>query len=515
MRIFIFTVLIFSGILLGSVSCRKNFEYDPSSGKLSFSQDTVFLDTVFNTIGSSTYSLTVYNETRDDVEIPSIRLVNGSSSFYRLNVDGVAGKNFKNIAVKAQDSMFIFIEITANDFTSTETNILYTDAIAFDSGADQQEVALVTLVKDAIFLYPRTDADGIAERIVLSVDADNNEKLVDGFQLSDTQLRFTNEKPYIIYGYAAVPTEKELIIEAGARIHFHKDSGLFVSEGASIQVQGEVSQSQELMEGEVIFEGDRLEPSFSEVPGQWGAIYIASGSRNNMVEYATIKNGSIGLFLEGDNLLVSPTLEINNSRIYNNSRHNLWARTAFVMAKNLVLGSSGNASLYCNLGGNYSFTHCTIANYWNKGFRTSSALVIDNVMGKTETNFVTEDLINAHFKNCIIDGNSQIELALVYSAESQFNYNFSDCALKFVDFSNQFVDDPLYNFNASVSYTNLLLNSNSDFFFPARNDFRIGLESAVINKGSLEIAQQVPFDILGNDRSLLPDLGAYQAITKE
>ena len=83
-------------------SCRKDFEHAPSAGSLEFSKDTVFLDTIFSNIGSSTYSLKVYNPTGDDLEVPSIRLQQGLQSSYRLNVDGVAGKEFQNITYSRQ-----------------------------------------------------------------------------------------------------------------------------------------------------------------------------------------------------------------------------------------------------------------------------------------------------------------------------------------------------------------------------------------------------------------------------
>jgi len=511
----IFTVVILLGIVFWSSSCRKNFEYAPSAGNLSFSRDTVFLDTVFNTIGSSTYALKIYNETRDDVSVPSIRLSNGPASFYRLNVDGVAGKTFRNIPIKARDSMFVFIETTGDIDANPESSLLYTDQLIFDSGIDQQEVALVTLVKDAIFLYPNKTADGTKETIRLSIDAEGNEIRANGFELTDSQLRFTNEKPYVIYGYAAVPTDKELIMDAGARVHFHKDSGLLIKEGASITINGEPSLDKELLEGEVIFEGDRLEPAFSETPGQWGSFWISPGSINNSIDHLTVKNGSIGLFVEGDNQLLSPTLSITNSQIFNNSLHNIWARTAFIEAENLVLGGAGSASLYCNLGGKYSFTHCTIANYWNKGFRTSAALEIDNFVQSSAMEILTRDLVKADFKNCIIDGNSQVELALGVNLGSQFNYSLSHCLLTFNDVNNQSTTDSLYNFNDSENYTTLFLNRNPDFFFSARNDFRIGLESEAIKNASLEFAQEVPVDLLGTDRTIAPDIGSYQAVSQE
>ena len=105
---FVFT----TAILIFWSSCRKDFEYAPSNGHLSFSKDTVYLDTVFSNIGSSTYTLKVYNDTRDDIIIPTITLKNGVESFYRLNVDGVAGKEFENIPLYAEDSLFILVENT-------------------------------------------------------------------------------------------------------------------------------------------------------------------------------------------------------------------------------------------------------------------------------------------------------------------------------------------------------------------------------------------------------------------
>jgi len=511
----VFTILVLLGIILWSGSCRKNFEYAPSAGNLSFSRDTVFLDTVFSNIGSGTYALTVYNETRDDVVIPSIRLAKGPTSFYRLNVDGVAGKTFQNVPIKARDSMFVFIETTIDVGSNPENTLLYTDAIAFDSGLDQQEVQLVTLAKDAVFLYPRTNTDGTKETILLSVDDEGNEIRLEGFPLEDGQLRFTNEKPYVIYGYAAVPPSRELIIDAGARVHFHKDSGVLVQDGSAVRINGVPSEDQELLEGEVIFEGDRLEPAFSDIAGQWGVFWIASGSVNNTIDYLTVKNGSIGLLVEGDDQLLSPTVRIKNTRIYNSSIHNLRARNAFIEAENMVLGSSGSASLQCSLGGNYSFIHCTIANYWNNGFRRSAAVEIDNYVQVSETNTITRDLLKADFRNCIIDGNSRIELAFRANAQKQFNYNFSHCLIKFNDFSNQFADNPLYNFEDTTRYVSVLLNGEADFFFTSRNDFRVGLASSGLNSASLEFAQQVPLDILGTARTPNPDIGSYQAMAKE
>lgn len=504
MRSQLFLILTILLIVLGS-SCRKDFEYAQSAGNLEFSKDTVFLDTIFSTISSSTRTLKVYNRTRDDIEIPSIRLSQGQNSSYRLNVDGAAGKEFNNIPILAKDSIFIFIETTFDISETNENEFLYTDAIQFDTSENQQEVQLVTLVKDAIFLYPKKLSNGLKETIPIGLDESGNEIRTEGFELEDDQLNFTNQKPYVIYGYAAVPEGKELIIGAGARVHFHKDSGMFINSNASIQINGALSEDQELLENEVIFSGDRLEEELSDVPGQWGTIWISAGSTNNSINNLTVKNATVGLLVEGDGLLQSPTVIAKNIQIYNSASVNLWGRRAFIDAKNVVLGNSGNSSLYLNLGGKYEFTHSTIANYWSNGFRGGATLEIDNFAES-----LGYDLEYANFTNCIVDGNNAIELILRSNSTNAFLYTFTNCLLKFRDNGNQFEGDPLYNFEDISLYKEVFLNEDANFIDPRKNYFRIEMPSAAEGRGNIDGAMKVPLDILGIPRIISPTIGAYQ-----
>src|SRR5210317_1848916 len=112
-------------------SCRNDFESIPSSGNLEFSKDTVYLDTIFTNIGSSTYNLKVYNRSDEDINIPTIQLAEGESSNYRLNVDGIPGKTFEDIQILAEDSIFVFIETTIDidNYPNPENAFLYTDKI--------------------------------------------------------------------------------------------------------------------------------------------------------------------------------------------------------------------------------------------------------------------------------------------------------------------------------------------------------------------------------------------------
>ncbi len=503
-------ILLVSSLLVLWSSCRKDFDFEPASGNLAFSKDTVFLDTIFSNIGSSTYALKVYNTTSTDIAIPSIRLREGTASGYRLNVDGDAGKEFSNVELLAKDSLFIFVETTLNISDTGDASFLYTDAIQFNSGDNLQEVQLVTLVQDAVFIFPPTNASGEKETLLLGLDADGAEIRVEGITLKNDQLNFTNEKPYVIYGYAAVPENATLTMAPGTRVYFHENSGIWVQEGASLSVNGALSEDPLALENEIIFEGDRLEPEFDDIPGQWGTIWLSEGSTNNQVNHLTIKNAAIGILVEGISDPASPTLTISNSQIYNSASVNLWARTAAVEGSNLVLGNAGAISLYCNLGGNYTFTHATIANYWSKSFRGGEALRIDNVVDFQNGQILTGNLTKADFTNSIIDGNSFIELALISNNSNDFSFSFTNCLIQFNDAAGTLDDDPLYDFENSTFYNNIFINENTDFIDTSENVFQIGESSAARSNAQQAAAELVPTDILGIDRTTDPAVGAYQ-----
>ncbi|SHI32466.1 hypothetical protein SAMN04488096_101124 [Mesonia phycicola] len=503
---YIYPLLLLCSIVLWS-SCRNDFETQPSTGNLEFSKDTVYLDTVFSGIGSSTYNLTVYNRSDEDITIPSIKLSKGESSNYRLNVDGLPGKSFENIDILAKDSIFVFIESTTNiDNYSQENQFLLTDAIEFDTEAYLQKVELVTLIQDAIFLYPEKFNDGSTESLSFGFDEEGNEILIDGFFLDDTELTMTNEKPYVIYGYAAVPGNRTLSIDAGARIHFHADSGIIVANNGSLHVNGNLSSDQENLENEVIFEGDRLEPDFSEVAGQWGAIWLTEGSTNNIINYATIKNATVGLLMDSNDGSSNPTLTIKNSKIYNSSNVGLLARTGFIEGENLVINKAGQSSLNLSLGGQYNFTNCTFANYWTGSFRSYPSVLVENYLETTDEIFVS-DLIQANFYNCIIYGNENKELFFNEREEAAFNYKFENCLIKYNNFGSS-TDD--IDFEDETLFPGCIVNEEPNFLAPEDNELMINEESAANSLANPSTSTST--DILGVSRGSNPDTGAYESI---
>ncbi len=517
-------LLLLIGFAVSLTSCRNDFEFESRTGGLEFSKDTVYLDTVFTDIGSSTYTLKVYNRSDKNISIPSLGLKKGTTSKYRLMVDGMAGQVFENVEILAKDSMYIFVSVTAEVADANPTDFLYTDKILFgdETNPNHQKVELVTLIQDAYFIYPgrvqNPDETYTYDELNLGVDGDGNPISIRGRFLEEThpangnELHWNNTKPYVVYGYAAVPSNKTLVVDAGARVHFHAESGLIVANNASIHVNGTHSTTAAL-ENEVIFEGDRLEPDFSEVPGQWGTIWLTQGSTNNQIKNLTIKNATVGLLISGNDGTANPTLELENTQIYNCSNVGILARNGNIEGRNVVINNCGQAAFAGSYGGSYEFTHCTFANYWSSPSQT--VVLLDDYIQTTSGN-ITEPLTKANFKNCIIYGSSNLGINLKKEG-SVFNYNFDHCLIKFADYSNQFTTNPLYDFSNSYLFDNCLIsrnttNNNPDFKDARNNELIIGEDSAA--KGSADYNfSSGTFDILNNSRTNPSDIGAYNWTT--
>ena len=502
-------------------SCRQDFIFAPSSGNLSFSKDTVYLDTIFSNIGSSTYTLKVYNTSDEDILIPSIKLSKGQESNYRMNVDGLIGngaligKEFENIELLARDSMYVFIETTIDIFplVENETQFLYTDVIVFENTSGVQNVELVTLVRDAVFIFPNRDSEGVVETLAFDTDGDgvDDETSVKGRFLQDSELTFTNEKPYVVYGYAAVGDGKTLNINPGARIHFHEDSGLLITNNASLHVNGLPSLDLELLENEVVFEGDRLEPLYENVPGQWQTIWLFSGSTENVINYATIKNGTIGVLSDGNQQ--DPTkLEINNSQVYNQSNFGILGRATSIIAENIVINNIGLSSFAGTVGGNYNVTHSTIANYWTSSFRQYPALLLNNFIVDSENTVTTNPLVAANFTNCIIYGNDSPELFLENKNSEDFNFKFTNSLIYFDDPNGNF-SSPEHDFSDTTLYENVIFNNNPQFLDPFNNKLNIPFGSPA--EGAGIFSGNLTKDITNTTRNSPPDLGPYNAIDLE
>lgn len=492
-------------------SCRKDFDFKDSTGGLEFSRDTIYLDTVFTNIGSSTYTLKVYNRSNDDISIPQIRLGKELNSKYRITVDGMTGNNnriFNNVEMLAKDSMYIFIETTVDVAEANPDDFLYTDFIEFQHLSGQsQKVELVTLIQDAYFLYPARDEDGVYETLPIGDDEIYGFVLDENDPVNGNEYYWNNSKPYVIYGYAAVPANKTLTVQAGARIHFHAESGLIVGNNGTIKVEGEDAENL------VIFQGDRLEPLYENVPGQWGAIWLSQGSKENEFRNCIIKNATVGLLVTGNSGYgATPDVLLHNVQIYNSSNVGILARTGHIEGTNVVINRAGQTAFAGSYGGNYTFTHSTFNNNWQSS-RQFSVLLDNYIEGAVPE---IQPMIQASFHNCIIYGSNQNQMYIdKRGSESEtFNYYFNHCLIKFNNINNQFTNHSLYQFTTdSEHYNQIYLATNSvtnnpKFLNVGSNKLMINEESAAVGLGDEDY--YISRDILNVVRTIPPDLGAYQ-----
>jgi hypothetical protein len=452
-----------------SSSCRKDDSFDDDPGlRLLFSADTITFDTVFTSVGSATRRLMVRNPSDKDIVVSSIAVAGGAASRFRINVDGDASLSVKDLKIAADDSAFVFVKVTV-DPNQTNTPLIITDSILFVTNGNRQQVQLVAWGQDAYFY----------KRAVLQAD-----------------MTWTNDKPHVIYDYLVVDSLCVLTIMAGTQVHLHQGAILAVAVDGSLKVKGSEEHA-------VVFQGDRLEKEYQDIPGQWGRIWLSAGSIDNEIDYAILKNGQVGLHVDTLGNSANPTLRVSNTIIKDMSLAGMLLQGTHVEATNCVIGACGQYSVILNIGGTYNFRHCTIGNYWNYSVRQTPALVLNNYY-IYEADTIARDLYGVYFGNCIIYGRNNEELVLDRTPRAQFNYTFENCLFK----TEQSVTDPAH-------FTACIKNLDPKFRDAYLSDLRLSAGSPAIDAGSLTIALGVPTDILGVTRTSTPDLGAYEFVKEE
>lgn len=437
-------------------SCKK---FKPFSQEhIYFSKDTVVFDTVFTTVGSTTQQFKIYNPSNKAVKIEEIELMGGTSSPFRMNVDGEKGTSLGEMVLEGKDSLFAFVEVTLS-VNGQNLPLIIEDSIRFRTNGKDHYVKLAVWGQDAYFHYK-----------------DLNEGT------------WPNDKPHVIYGYAAVDSSKTLTIPAGTNIYMHKNALLYVYKGA-LQVQGMLNQ-------EVVFQGDRLESMYDEVPGQYYGIYFHEALPSN-IDYAIIKNGTAGVHLYHEAPTnTGYTLQLTNTRIFNMSRYGVFIYSgAKVRAENCIVSRNETHALLVLEGGDFNFNHCNLLGYGSaKGPSVGISNYYSNpISGITNVGSIHEGT----FSNCVLYGNNDFNLAIdtLHMSGVTLNFQFSNCLIR----SDSVFSDPYF--------TNVLWNQNPLFENTAQGDF-LYLPNSPLNGNGLNTG--LALDIFGNPRQNPPDIGAVE-----
>ena len=243
-------LLLLLSIALNLLSCDgldENYSTNPNH-QLSFSMDTLSFDTVFTTIGSATKEFMVYNRNSEPLLIGEVMLASGEESGFRINVDGRRGDYFQDLRIAANDSMYVFVEVTVDPNESNQP-LLIADSVLFTTNGVRQSVRLEAYGQN-VNLYRH------------------------GLTLTQDTL-LTAERPYLIYDSLVIAPEATLRIEPGAIFYMH--------DAANILVHGTLL-AEGTREQPILFRGDRLDFILNDVlpydrtPSQWGGIFFSAES---------------------------------------------------------------------------------------------------------------------------------------------------------------------------------------------------------------------------------------------
>jgi hypothetical protein len=309
------------------------------------------------------------------------------------------------------------------------------------------------------------------------------------------------DKPYVIYGYLVIDSAGCLTIPAGARLHFHNKSGLWVYRYGCLNVTG-------TKDNPVIFQGDRLDYMYRDQPNQWDRILLNEHSNTN-INYAKILNAFIGiqcdLLIDGG--LDDSKLRITNSVIANMNVAGIFSRFFDIEGYNNLIYNTGGPSMALTCGGKYNFRNSTFVSFWDYPARKESAIILNNF-----NEIQSFPLVAANFSNCLIMGNQKSEVTFnkCESCSEDFNYNFDHCLIKSdntLDFTQaglansfQFADDPTQK--ASLIF--------KDY---EKNDYHLTDGSKAVDKGNAALIIDLPnesFDLDGVARKSPPSIGCYE-----
>ena len=490
-------IALILGLLL-LFSCRRDDDFfNGNDASLVFSSPKVSFDTVFTTIGSVTKNIRVFNPYKERLKINNIRLNTGALSSFRINVDGQAGASFQNIEIAPKDSIFIFIEVTV-DPNNQSSPFVIEDYIEFNTNGNTQKIDLVAWGQNAHYFTPTTFNRNLPDYSCLT--GPNNASGPCSRNIPAVDVTWTDDLPYVIYGYVVVDSADVLTIEEGVDVYFHNNGGLWVFQGGTLKVRG-------TKDNPVTFQGGRLEEQYRKLPGQWDRIWINEGG-NNEINYAIIKNAFIGLQVEVLPFYNPPynlpsSLTINNTIIENCSNIGLLASIYNIDANNLLIDNCGLYNAALRASGRYNFKHCTFVNYFNEEPRETPAFFVQNaVVNALGTQIIGTPEVNVY--NSIIDGN----------LETEFNIDIVNNGSIDFDIQNTLLKTKL-NLSDPNQFQNLILNNTNPIFKNIQEgDYELIQNSIAKDRGLLTIGTQVQFDLNGNDRTLdqKPDLGVYEFI---
>lgn len=470
------TILYIILFAVAMVACTDDDSFSNSPNRrLTFSTDTVRLDTVFSRVPTSTRTFWVYNHSGSGLRLANVRLKGGNQSGYRVNVDGVnlgaaSGYQTSDLEVRNKDSIRVFVELTSA-MNGKDTPQKVEDLLVFtlESGVEQS-VCLSALSWDA--------------DVIRSLTLQRDTVLSKG-------------KPTIVYGGITVPTGTTLTINPGVTLYFHADAGLQVD--GTLIIKGTAEEN-------VVLRGDRLDRMFDYLPydgvsGQWKGIHIGADSYDNLIDYADIHSTMDGVVCDSSDV-ERQKLTMTASIVHNCNGEGVWLRSVKAQLDNCQLTNTYGNCLRVE-GGNVAVNNSTLAQFYPFDANRGAALAFANHDDKYDLplTFSMQNSIVTGYANDVLEGS-------VKDSTIAFDYHFDHCILRTPKDST---DERLTNIvfedvKDTARYGERIFRKvDADL---QRYDFRLSKSSVAVGQANPETA--LPIDRNGARRGEEPDLGCYQ-----
>jgi hypothetical protein len=317
-RLFFF--LIVALFLLTACSENDSFTTDRSH-RLTFTTDTVRMDTLFATVPSATYTFWVHNQSGDGLRLRSVRLERSGQSGFRANVDGsYLNPVVNNLEIREGDSIRVFVEVTAFENQSPDPQLV-------------EDNLLFTLESE------------VEQRVNLRTYSWNAEQWQTVDITSDRTIE--SATPIVVYGGINVAEGAALAIK-NTTIYFH--------DGAGINVKGA------LYAENCVFRGDRLDHMFDYLPydrvsGQWQGITVEPHATSCLLVDSELRNAMDGIVAD------TTVVVLSGSTIHNCKGFGLWAHDCVVDIQYSTLSNTLKDCLTL-LGCQSTLNHVTLAQFY-------------------------------------------------------------------------------------------------------------------------------------------------------
>ena len=402
-------------MLLASCADDDTFSTSPAY-MLTFSADTLSMDTVFSTVPSPHKQLIVYNNNGDGIRISRVSLETGTRTPFRVNVNGSyvsssLNEPVEDLELRKGDSLRVFVEVTTRANGDTLPKQINDNLVFLLENGRQQKINLNVWSWDATLLKKATFP-------------------------KDTTLASVKGKPIVVYDTLTVEPEATLTIAPKTTLYFHSDAGIDVR--GTLKISGEKDK-------EVTLRPDRLDRmvtnlTYDNNPGQWRGINYRSDSYGNTISYADIHGATDAIVCDSSDV-TQEKLTIDHSTIHNNSGTGVSGVNNKISLQNTQISNCATGCLNF-IGGDIEVNHCTVAQYYPFDSNRGPALYFSNAVADMSYPLVMDvynSIIKGYADDVVVwsrgetDNHLDVEFknSVVRTEPGEdYEYMFSDCVIE-------------------------------------------------------------------------------------